>query len=60
MNIIDFTKKKLVYMEKQHSMVGDELMADILWQIIQAYREGIINITWEEGMPIPIENKEAC
>ena len=57
-NLVDFTAHKIVKLAEQHEQWGDNMVAHSLRDMHHLYMEGYLKIVWEEGMPIPMLEKE--
>ena len=56
--IIDFTEVKLQRLEEEFRTQGDELISIMIGELLCAYRDNLINIEWEDGLPVPVSKLE--
>jgi hypothetical protein len=52
--VIDFTAFKIDRMATEFNRGGEDLMATMLYEILDLYQADAIDVVWEEGMPIPM------
>jgi hypothetical protein len=52
--VIDFTEIKIDRMATEFNHGGEDLMATMLYEILDLYQADTIDVVWEEGMPIPM------
>jgi len=57
-NVIDFTAHKIAKIAEQYEQWGDIMISHSLWDMHHLYIEGYLKIVWEEGMPIPMLERE--
>ena len=57
---IDFTAFKIDRMATEFNYAGEDLMATMLYEILDLYQADAIDVVWEEGMPIPVTPEESC
>ena len=55
---IDFTEFKIGRMAKEFDCWGEKLMSTMLYELLKLYQQNIIEIAWDEGMPIPVIPEE--
>ena len=53
--VIDFTEVKLDRMIKDFDQWGDIIMSTMLNDMLKLYQQRMIEVKWEDGMPIPAE-----
>ena len=55
--VIDFTAFKINRMATEFNRSGEDLVATTLYEVLDLYQTGAVEVMWEEGMPIPITPK---
>jgi len=53
--VIDFTEVKLDRMIKDFDQWGDFIMSAMLDDLLKLYQQRMIEVKWEDGMPIPMD-----
>jgi hypothetical protein len=52
--VIDFTEVKISHMVQEFDCWGESLMSTMLYELLDLYQQNVIEIAWEDGMPIPV------
>tara|TARA_Y100000310_G_scaffold164284_1_gene164097 strand:- start:809 stop:991 length:183 start_codon:yes stop_codon:yes gene_type:complete len=58
--VIDFTEVKISHLAQEFDRWGESLMSTMLYELLDLYQQNVIEITWEEGMPIPVTPEESA
>jgi len=45
-------------LEEEFSTQGDTLISAMIGELLQAYSDNLIDIEWEDGLPVPISKLE--